>query len=82
METYYDAAYSLSKITTEEYIRSPQFETIGVSIWLPDQPHPVWYPGETGIPLLQSIDWSTHAFLAHHTAFDGSIAACGCILRW
>lgn len=74
-ETYYDPQYSLSKITTEEYIRSPLFECIGLSIWLPNAPAPVWYPGETGIPTLQAIDWSTHALLAHHCAFDGSIAA-------
>ena len=30
-ETYYDQQYSLSKITTEEYIRSDMFEVIGVS---------------------------------------------------
>lgn len=76
-ETYYDAEYSLSKITTEEYIRSEQFEAIGVSIALPEWGDfgPKWFPGETGIPILKSVDWSTHAFLAHHTAFDGSIAA-------
>ena len=31
-ETYYDKQFSLSKMTTEEYIRSPEFETIGVAI--------------------------------------------------
>jgi hypothetical protein len=31
-ETYYDRAYSLSKLTTEEYIRDEQFEVIGVSV--------------------------------------------------
>ena len=31
-ETYYDRDFSLSKITTEEYIRSPQFEVIGIGI--------------------------------------------------
>lgn len=74
-ETYYDAAYSLSKITTEEYIRSPQFETIGCSIWMPDAPAPQWYSGDAAVRRqLSRIDWSTHALLAHHTAFDGAIA--------
>lgn len=27
------------------------------------------------MPVLQAVDWSTHALLAHHTAFDGAIAA-------
>ena len=31
-ETYYDKEYSLSKITTEEYIRDPRFESIGGGI--------------------------------------------------
>lgn len=75
-ETYYDAAYSLSKITTEEYIRSPQFEAIGCAIWLPDAPAPVWYDTPAKIKqALQAIDWSTHAMLAHNVLFDGTIAA-------
>jgi hypothetical protein len=31
-ETYYDKDFSLSKMTTEEYIRDERFETIGVGI--------------------------------------------------
>jgi hypothetical protein len=31
-ETYYDRAFSLSRLTTEEYIRDEQFEVIGVSV--------------------------------------------------
>lgn len=75
-ETYYDAAYSLSKITTEEYIRSPQFEVIGCSIWLPNAAAPVWHDSPEKVQrALHAIDWSTHALLAHNTAFDGTIAA-------
>lgn len=75
-ETFYDSDYSLSKITTEEYIRSPQFEDIGVSILLPDQSFPVWYTEPTEIKrALHAIDWSTHAMLAHNNYFDGAILA-------
>jgi hypothetical protein len=35
-ETYYDREFSLSKMTTEEYVRSPQFEVIGVSVAVDD----------------------------------------------
>ena len=31
-ETYYDKDFSLSKLTTEEYIRSLDFEVIGVGV--------------------------------------------------
>ena len=31
-ETFYDTKFSLSRLTTEEYIRSPDFEVIGVGI--------------------------------------------------
>jgi hypothetical protein len=43
-ETYYDKQFSLSKITTEEYVRSPQFEVIGVSIKVNDG-EAVWLSG-------------------------------------
>jgi hypothetical protein len=35
-ETYYDKEYSLSKMTTEEYIRDDRFEVIGVAIKVDD----------------------------------------------
>ena len=31
-ETFYDTSFSLSRLTTEEYIRSPDFELIGVGV--------------------------------------------------
>ena len=35
-ETYYDTGFSLSRLTTEEYIRSPEFEMIGVGVKVND----------------------------------------------
>ena len=43
-ETYYDKVYSLSKLTTEEYIRNPQFEIIGVGIKI-NNDEPQWASG-------------------------------------
>ncbi len=43
-ETYYDKEYSLSKITTEEYIRDARFETIGVGV-KEDGQDAVWVSG-------------------------------------
>ena len=31
-ETYYDQEYSLSKMTTEDYVRDSMFEVIGLAI--------------------------------------------------
>ena len=35
-ETYYDKDFSLSKLTTEEYVRDQRFEVIGVSVKVND----------------------------------------------
>ena len=43
-ETFYDKDYSLSKITTEEYIRDERFEVIGVSVQV-DDGEPEWVSG-------------------------------------
>ena len=43
-ETYYDKTYSLSKMTTESYIRDERFEVIGVAVKMGDEPT-VWYAG-------------------------------------
>ena len=40
-ETYYDKEYSLSKMTTEEYINDPRFEVIGMGIKFDDN-HTKW----------------------------------------
>lgn len=78
-ETYYDGEYSLSKMTTEEYIRDPRFEVIGVCVLLPHQQKPQWIDGGDKVQLHRQlhelVDWSQHAMLAHNTAFDGAIAA-------
>jgi len=71
-ETYYDTEYSLSRITTEAYIRSDQFEVIGVSIKVNDGPTD-WYSGDEVGAFLKSLDYSDKAILCHHTAFDGAI---------
>ena len=73
-ETYYDKAFSLSKLTTEEYIRDDRFEVIGVAVQVDDDP-PEWFSGtqkETAAWLNQ-FDWVNSFVLAHNTQFDGAI---------
>lgn len=71
-ETYYDKDYSLSKMTTEAYVRSPNFEVIGVGVKVNNYPTD-WYSGDNPGKFLRSLDYSTKAILCHHTAFDGAI---------
>ena len=71
-ETYYDQDYSLSKLTTEEYVRSDLFETIGVSVKVNEDPG-CWYSGADTHTFLNSLDYSDKAILCHNAAFDGAI---------
>lgn len=73
-ETYYSTEFSLTRMTTEEYVRSPEFEVIGVSVQ-EDDGEPVWFSG----PMLEidkflrKYDWADSLALAHNAAFDGAI---------
>jgi DNA polymerase len=71
-ETYYDREYSLSKITTEDYVRSPQFELIGFAIKTNDGPTQ-WVPKPECEAFLKSFDWSDAMVVCQNTAFDGAI---------
>jgi len=71
-ETYYDRDYSLSKMTTEAYVRDPRFEVIGVAIKVNEE-EVDWYSGADPGGFLNAIDYSDKAILCHNTAFDGAI---------
>jgi DNA polymerase I-like protein with 3'-5' exonuclease and polymerase domains len=71
-ETYYDVGFSLSGLTTEEYIKDERFQVIGVSIKL-DQGEAKWYTGDQVKEALDNIDWKNSALLCHNTQFDGAI---------
>jgi len=73
-ETYYDKEYSLTKMTTEEYIRHDNFEVIGVSVKVGDK-EPEWVSGtkEQIKFWLDQFKWGESFVLAHNTMFDGAI---------
>jgi DNA polymerase I-like protein with 3'-5' exonuclease and polymerase domains len=71
-ETYWSKDFSLSKMTTEEYIRDPNFEVIGVGIKVNNQ-EPDFYSGADFNGFLNAIDYSDKAILCHNTVFDGAI---------
>ena len=73
-ETYYDKQFSLSKLTTEEYIRSDLFEVIGVGVKINNE-HTQWITGEHDEikEYLQQLDWSNTLLVGHNNMFDGAI---------
>jgi DNA polymerase len=75
-ETYYDKEYSLSKLTTEEYVRDPRFEVIMVGIRWPDGR--LDFIEGTHLEIkhqFDEIEWGRYAVLCHNTLFDGAILA-------
>ena len=73
-ETYYDREFSLSKITTEEYVRDDRFEVIGVAVKENDN-ETEWFSGtgEEVCGFLRKYDWENSFALAHNAMFDASI---------
>lgn len=75
-ETYYSKEYSLSKMTTEAYIRSKDFEVIGVGTRRNEGPLE-WVSGNYNqiAAYLHSLDIPNAHLVCHNTAFDGAILA-------
>ncbi|MDE1867442.1 MAG: hypothetical protein KGI08_07010, partial [Thaumarchaeota archaeon] len=68
-ETYFDSDYTLSKMTTEEYIRDSRFEVHGLGVRFPCGKK-VFY--ENPNEFLDKLPGFT-VFLCHHAQFDGLI---------
>lgn len=75
-ETFYDVGFSLTNLTTEEYIRDERFQVIGVGIKIDDE-ETQWITGSHNYikAELDKIDWSSAILLCHNTHFDGAILA-------
>mgnify|MGYP001194672126 FL=1 len=85
-ETYYSKDYSLSKLTTEEYVRDSRFEVIGVAVKKSsfakgrnyhhrDAAGPMWCTGSKKqiAKFLSQFDWSNSVAVAHNAMFDMAI---------
>lgn len=73
-ETAYSKEYSLSKMTTEEYVRSDKFEAIGVAVKVNDQPAEWGSGSHKAIQgWLESLNLENSILLCHNTIFDGFI---------
>jgi DNA polymerase len=73
-ETAYGGDLGFAKQTTEEYIRDPRFEVIGVAVQVNDG-EPVWFSGTHSAmyQFLNDFDWKNSLALAHNAVFDGAI---------
>jgi DNA polymerase len=73
-ETYYSQTFSLTKLTTEEYVRSPEFETIGVAV-CEQGAGPQWFSGTKADTkkFLDSFELDKHLVIAHNAIFDMAI---------
>jgi len=81
-ETFYAKDFSLSKLTTEEYIRDPRFEVIGVAVKCEGRElsstrakAPLWFSGSKKqiAEFLTQFDWDNSIALAHNAMFDMAI---------
>src|SRR5271165_7560117 len=73
-ETFYGPDYTLSKMTTEDYVRDPRFDTMLVSVKV-GRGYTKWFSGgikQTG-EWLRQFNIPQHALLAHNMSFDGLI---------
>ena len=71
-ETYYDVHFSLTKMTTAQYVNDENFSVWGVGLKFDDE-QTQWIPGEECFDVLHSIDWDDVAVICHNTLFDAYI---------
>jgi DNA polymerase len=73
-ETYYAMDFTLTKYTTEEYVRDDRFEVIGVAVGV-NGAEPEWFSGTQAETKswLEQFDWSNSFGLAHNAMFDSAI---------
>ena len=77
-ETFYTREFSLSKITNEQYVSDAQFDTICVSLWIPEwgtEIKVVWGSCDTLAAAILTLipDFSERKVLAWNAKFDGSV---------
>ena len=73
-ESAYGGDLGFRTQTTEEYVRDPRFEVIGVAVQVNDG-EPEWFSGDTlgTYAFLRNYDWENSLALAHNAVFDGFI---------
>jgi hypothetical protein len=69
--------YTLSKLTTEQYIRNNEFKAFGACFKDYGVNNTEWVTHDSLPAYVNSIDWSETAVLAHNAQFDVSILVVG-----
>lgn len=69
-ETYYDSEYSLTKMTTPEYLRDPRFRVLGCAVHCAGERPRYLKVDEIHDYLAPRLG---HTWVAHNAAFDGAI---------
>src|SRR5882724_9476641 len=73
-ESFFDRRdYSLSRMTTESYIRDPRFEAHGCAIKTAADKPAFWVPRPYLKAVFDKIDWANTFAVAHHAQFDFAI---------
>jgi DNA polymerase I-like protein with 3'-5' exonuclease and polymerase domains len=74
-ETRWDRKdYTLSKMTTEQYIRDERFKAFGMCMkFLNDEEPAEWVPHDRIPDVLKTYNWNNTAVLAHNAQFDVAI---------
>lgn len=72
-ETYFDSDFTLSKMSTESYIRDPRFKAHGAAIKWSENTSAQWYDERQLRYILTQHDWSDTFLIHHHAQFDGLI---------
>ena len=74
VEAYFDpkSGYTLKKMSTEQYVRSPLFEMIGIGVAVNDG-EPEWMEASEFAAEAKHIPWERCAVGAHNTEFDALI---------
>lgn len=77
-ETFYDKDYTLSKLTTQQYVESPLFQIIGFAVSI-NGGEPRWHDGISGNESIRQtlldygIEEKGTLVVAHNAMFDGAI---------
>lgn len=71
-ETFYDVGYSLTKMSTVEYVQSDEFLVWGVGVKWNDEPTE-WIPPDDIEYFFSQIPWDETALVCHNTLFDAYI---------